>query len=68
MPYTAQQRKLFHAAEGDPAVAREHGMDAGQAADMAAEADKLKKQGEERPAKKAAIDLTHVFYPGRPHG
>lgn len=67
MPYTAQQRKLFHAAEEDPEVAREHGISHREAGELADEADSYARQGKEKkPVKKANsfIDLSDIFYGG----
>lgn len=62
MPYTPEQRRLFHAAAESKEVAREHGMPQGEAKKLADEADKLKKDGKEKAA--GFIDMRHVF--GRP--
>jgi hypothetical protein len=62
MPYTEQQRKLFHAAEENPEVAREHGMSRREAGKLADEADRLKRQGREKAAKGIGfVDLTPVL-------
>ena len=56
MPFTEKQRKLFHAAEEDPAVARERGMSGHEAKKLAGEADKLKSEDREKPPVKKAAD------------
>ncbi len=63
MPYTAQQRKLFHAAENDPEVAERHGMSQREAGKLADEADDLAREGNERKPVKAKgfIDLADIF-------
>lgn len=54
MPFTKKQREFFHVADENSEVAREHGMEGGEARKLADEADKLRKQGKERaPVKKA---------------
>ena len=69
MPYTEKQRKLFHAVEENPDVARERGMSHADAARMAGEADRLKREGRERkPVGKAdlpegVLDLSPIFGP-----
>lgn len=60
MPWSDAQRKLFHAAEENPEVAREHGIGRDEARKLADEADKLKKEGKE--TKKGIIDLRSIFY------
>lgn len=62
MPYTKEQRKLFHSAASSPEVAREHGMTQGEARTLAGEADKLKTEGREKKA--SFIDLRPVFERG----
>jgi hypothetical protein len=59
MPYTKEQRALFHAAEEDPEIAQEHGMSQREAGKLADEADKLKKKGREKHS--SFIDLAPVF-------
>lgn len=59
MPFSDKQRKLFHAADEDPEVAREHGMSHRTAGKLADEADKLAKEGKEKKA--SFIDLEPVF-------
>lgn len=63
MPWTAAQRRLFHASE-DPEVAREHGLAPGEARKLADEADKLAREGHERRAKtkKALSELVIAMY------
>lgn len=63
VPYTAQQRKLFHAAEDDPEVARQRGISRQEAGQLADEADKLAREGKERKPVKAKgfIDLSDIF-------
>lgn len=61
IPYTKEQRRLFHAAEENPDVAREHGMSRREAGKLADEADRLKKEGREHPAAKSVIDLEPVL-------
>jgi len=59
-PYSEEQRRLFNAAAHDSKIAREHGMSTREAGKLADEANKLKKQGREKPAAKA-IDLTLIL-------
>lgn len=62
MPYTEQQRRLFNAAAHDKDIAERHGMSHGEAEDLADEANRLKKEGKEKPEKKASfVDLCAVF-------
>jgi len=64
MPYTDEQRRLFNAAAHDPDIARQHGMTRGEADKLAAEANKLKKEGREKSAKSigaSMIDLTEAY-------
>ena len=68
MPFTEKQRRLFNSADENPEVAREHGMSGRTAGKLADEADRLRKEGRERPAVKAVlpegvIDLSPVFAP-----
>lgn len=70
MPFTEKQRRLMNAAANDPAVAREHGMSGRTAERLAGEANRMRKQGRERPAVKAesspgvvVVDLAPVFDP-----
>ena len=68
MPWTEKQRRLFNAADHDPSIAREHGMSGREAGKLADEANRMKKQGKEKPAAKAAlpdgvIDLSPVLDP-----
>jgi hypothetical protein len=63
MPFTEAQRKLFHVAQEDKDVAREHGMAPGEARRLADEADRLKREGREKKASgfidlKPALGLT----------
>lgn len=63
MPYTPKQRRLFNAAEHDPAIAREHGMSGREADELAGEANDLAREGrEKKPVEKAdAIDLVPIY-------
>jgi hypothetical protein len=61
MPFTEKQRRLFNAADHDPEIARENGMDGREAGHLSDEANKLKKQGKERPAVKSFIDLSGIW-------
>jgi len=62
MPYTAQQRKLFHVLEDDPEAAERHGMSQGEAGKLADEADDYAREGKEKkPKAKGFIDLTDIF-------
>ncbi len=63
MPWTEKQRALFNAAAHNKTIAREHGMNRGSAAELADEANHLKKEGRERPAIKSFIDLEPTLYP-----
>ena len=71
MPWTEKQRRLFDAAAHDPAIAREHGMSGRTAGKLADEANRMKREGREKPpAKKAepplpdgVVDLTPVLGP-----
>lgn len=51
MPYTAEQRRLFHAMAEDPEVARRHGSSQAESRRLAAEADKLAREGHEKESK-----------------
>ena len=55
-PYTAGQRRLFHSAEENPEVAREHGLTHGEAGKLADEADRLKKKGKEKKSAAKRIE------------
>jgi hypothetical protein len=61
MPWTPDQRRLFHEAEENANVAREHGIGQREAGKLADEADKLKREGKEKPAKKSFVDLRDVL-------
>lgn len=58
MPYTEEQRKLFHEAAENPDVARQHGLSRREAQKLADEADRLAREGRE---KKASIDLEPIL-------
>jgi hypothetical protein len=68
MPWTEKQRRLFDAAAHDPAIAREHGLTPAGAGKLADEANRMKREGREKPARKAepplppgVVDLSPVF-------
>jgi hypothetical protein len=63
MPYTAQQRKLFHVLEDDPEAAERHGVSQHEAGKLADEADAYAREGKERKPVKAKgfIDLSDIF-------
>lgn len=59
MPYTKEQRALFNAAAQDPEIAEEHGMSQREAGKLAREANKFRKEGEEKHS--GFIDLERTF-------
>lgn len=68
MPWTEKQRRLFDAAAHDPAIAREHGLTPAGAGKLADEANRMKREGREKPARKAepplppgVVDLSPVL-------
>ena len=67
MPYTEKQEKLFRAAAHDKDIARRHGMTRDTAEDLAGEAARLRREGREKPARKAealpegVVDLSPLF-------
>jgi hypothetical protein len=62
-PFTAQQRKLFHAAENSAEVRRRKHIDRDTASRLANEADDYAREGKEKKKKKASsfIDLRPTF-------
>lgn len=61
MPYTAEQRRLFHLMAEDDEVAEQHGTSQKEARKLAQEADDLAREGREKPAKKASIGVITIF-------
>jgi hypothetical protein len=63
IPYTPAQRKLFNAMANDPAIAEEHGVTRRRAGELAAEANKLKREGKEKAnaLSPPPIDLEPIF-------
>ena len=63
MPYTDEQRRLFHEAAENPDAARRHGMSQAEARRLANEADRLAREGREKTAKAGldVIDLRPVL-------
>jgi hypothetical protein len=68
MPYTEQQRKLFHAATESADVRRRRGLSRETASELADEADRLAREGKEKPPKKeksdSFIDLSSIWESG----
>ena len=62
MPFTPAARRLFHAADENEEVAREHGMTQREAGKLSDEADRLAREGKEKKEKsKSFIDLRPIF-------
>ncbi len=51
MPYTPAQRRLFHEIAENPDAARRHGVSRKEGQRLASEADKLAREGREKPEK-----------------
>ena len=68
MPWTPAQRRLFHETAENPDAARRHGMTRREGGKLAEEADRLAREGREKPVRKAdpplppgVVDLSPVL-------
>ena len=64
MPYTEDQRRLFHVLTQDEDARKRRGVSRKEAQKLADEADKYAREGKEKPSKKAGegfIDLSMVW-------
>lgn len=64
MPYTDDQRRLFHELVENEDARKRHGVSRKEAQKLADEADKYAREGKEKPSKKAGegfIDLSVVW-------